>query len=680
MALTTSLAGRVRNTSLPKSHALLPLLEAVVNGIQAIDARFANDVERGRLTVRIKRSSHEQLELVPAGPGRAALKPIVGFSIEDNGVGFTPENMQSFETLDSDHKVDMGCRGVGRLLWLKAFDRVTIRSAYDDGAGSIRGRQFRFSVEREVEQGVEEDGLDEVGTTVCLDGFKKPFQQSALKGVDAIARDMFEHCIWYFLRPGSAPVIMVTDGETTVSLDDLMNDFVYSAMPTSRIEVNGQHFDMVNLCLKSSTRNHTPRLYWCAANRVVVEENLTSKVPGLYGKLKDETSAQFTYVCYLSSSFLDEHVRADRTAFDIPERVPGATLTEDVSLNDIRDRVLKEVETILAVPLSAAREEGKHRVNEFVSKRAPRYRPVLSRLESLGVTVDPSIKDQELELLLHGNLQKLEATVLAEGHAVFNEVGSVRPEDYAERLERYADMVKDINQSDLAAYVSRRRVMLDVLAKLIRSDEQGRYSREDSIHSLLMPMRTDSNEIGTDASNLWIIDERLAFHDYLASDKTLRSMPATGSESTTEPDLFATRLVDTPVLAAEGEKLPLPSIVVIEIKRPMRNDASEGKDPIQQCLEYVNRVRAGGVKTVSGRPIPSTPEPPAFCYVIADLTSTMENRCKYAGLRPTHDGMGYFGFNESYKAYIEVMSFERLVNAATERNRAFFDKLGLPSS
>ncbi|MFE2424162.1 hypothetical protein [Streptomyces hokutonensis] len=100
------------------------------------------------------------------------------------------------------------------------------------------------------------------------------------------------------------------------------------------------------------------------------------------------------------------------------------------------------------------------------------------------------------------------------------------------------------------------------------------------------------------------------------------------------------------MLAAEGEKLPLPSIVVIEIKRPMRNDASEGKDPIQQCLEYVNRVRAGGVKTASGRPIPATPEPPAFCYVIADLTSTMENRCKYAGLRPTRDGMGYFGFNE----------------------------------
>lgn len=91
MALTTSLAGRVRNTSLPKSHALLPLLEAVVNGLQAIDARFSDDVERGRLSVRIQRSPQEELDLSPAGPGRVALKPIVGFLIEDNGEGFTPE-------------------------------------------------------------------------------------------------------------------------------------------------------------------------------------------------------------------------------------------------------------------------------------------------------------------------------------------------------------------------------------------------------------------------------------------------------------------------------------------------------------------------------------------------------------------------------------------------------------
>ena len=143
---------------------------------------------------------------------------------------------------------------------------------------------------------------------------------------------------------------------------------------------------------------------------------------------------------------------------------------------------------------------------------------------------------------------------------------------------------------------------------------------------------------------------------------------------------MSVRLVDRPVLAAEGEALPLPSIVVIEIKRPMRNDAAEDKDPIQQCLEYVKRVRDGGVRTASGRQIPKSQDPPAFCYIVADLTPRMISRCEYANLRPTHDGLGYFGFNEPNKAYIEVVNFDRLVNAATERNRAFFDKLGLPSS
>lgn len=141
---------------------------------------------------------------------------------------------------------------------------------------------------------------------------------------------------------------------------------------------------------------------------------------------------------------------------------------------------------------------------------------------------------------------------------------------------------------------------------------------------------------------------------------------------------MATRLIDTPVLAAEGQKLPPPSIVVVEIKRPMRKDATEDKNPIGQCLDYVKRIRVGGVMTATGRPIPKTQEPPAFCYIIADLTESMIERCEMANLRRTHDGLGYFGYNDAAKAYIEVMSFDGLINSATERNKAFFDNLGIP--
>lgn len=499
MALTTSLVGRVRNTSLPKSHALLPLLEAVVNGIQAVDARPDDEAEPGRVSVRVHRDEQAEFDLGHVGPGRAPMKPIIGFTIEDDGVGFTPGNMASFETLDTDYKASIGCRGVGRLLWLKAFDRVSIRSAYEDTDGNLRGRQFKFSIEREVEHEGDPDGFAHTGAVVSLDGFKDAFQQHAPKGTDAIAREVFEHCVWYFLRPGGAPDVTIADDDDSVSLGDLMHEFVYSEMPQTTIEVKGEKFDMVNLCLKSSTRNAMPRLYWCAASRVVSEENLTGKVPGLYGRLKDEASTEFTYVCYLTSDFLDARVRSDRTAFDVAERVAGESLVDDISLDDIRAGVLEEVERILEDPLAAARDEGKERVHDFVSNRAPRYRPVLARLEELGVTVDPSVRDQELELQLHRNLQKLEADTLAQSQEIFTEVGSKPPEDYAERLTQYLDTISDINQSDLAAYVSRRRVILDLLARLIRSDEGGKYSREDAIHSLLIPMRTDSNQIGTDA-------------------------------------------------------------------------------------------------------------------------------------------------------------------------------------
>ena len=681
--MKTLLARRVKNTSLPKTHALLPLLEAVVNGIQAIDALYSDDVGRGSLRVSIDRSSQEELAISEVGQGRPSLRPIVGFTIYDNGVGFTADNMSSFMTLDSDFKAELGCRGVGRLLWLKAFDRVEVASTYRNDKGSLEGRKFSFSIEHEVEQETAPSIASDTGSVVRLIGFKERYQQSAAKTVEAIARQIFEHCIWYFLRPGGAPDVVVSDDDgEQISLRDLLEDSDSSGMTRTALDVKGKRFDLLGLRLKPSARNSSPRLYWCAANRVVKDENIAGKIPGLYARLKGESSTEFTYVCYLSSRFLDDHVRADRTEFDLPERVPGEGLIDEPSLDDIRQRVFSEISQSLAGPLESAQQAGRERIQQFVSTKAPKYRPLISRIESRGTAIDPSIKDQDLELELHRISRKIEEEVLVEGQAVFADSSGDKPEGYDERLANYLETVKEFNQSDLANYVSRRRTTLDILAKLIQSDSSGAYAREDSIHNLLFPMRKESTEVDADASNLWILDERLVFHDYLASDKAFKHIGIVDDCSLERPDILTTRVIepDSPVLAAEGSRLPLQSIVVVELKRPMRDDATEGKNPIEQCLNYVSRVREGGAKTATGRPIPRTDGSPAFCYIIADLTSTMERRCKLSGLSMTHDGMGYFGFIEPYKAYVEVMSYDRLVNAALERNRAFFDRLGLPSS
>jgi len=41
--------------------------------------------------------------------------------------------------------------------------------------------------------------------------------------------------------------------------------------------------------------------------------------------------------------------------------------------------------------------------------------------------------------------------------------------------------------------------------------------------------------------------------------------------------------------------------------------------------------------------------------------------------------MGYFGYHDNYNAYVEVVSFDRLLSVANQRNRAFFDIIGLPA-
>lgn len=107
----------------------------------------------------------------------------------------------------------------------------------------------------------------------------------------------------------------------------------------------------------------------------------------------------------------------------------------------------------------------------------------------------------------------------------------------------------------------------------------------------------------------------------------------------------------------------------------------EGKTPTLQSLGYLRRLHEGTL-TVNGRPIPYVARIPGFVFVVADLTESIVDCCKLCQVQATADDMGFFGHHrdESYNAYIQVMSFDGLVASAKERNRAFFDTLGLPAN
>ena len=684
MTMQTNLRGRLRNTSLPGSHGLLPLFETVVNSIHALEEAGV-PTDDSCISVEIIRSGQQEMAFdnMDAAVGRAPEKAIEGFKVTDNGPGFNQVNMASFMTLDSEYKAEKGGRGVGRLLWLKAFQSVEVASAYRDEDGDLKYRRFLFTAERGVEDIVAtgDSPGPKRSTSVYLNGFKQEYRDRAAKTAAKIAESLLEHCLWYFVRDGSAPHIEVVDAGSRINLDEEYEKHMLSSAETDQVKVRGTEFDLTHVKLRTnSSGTHT--IAYCAARQVVMQENIAGKIPGLFGRLRDDKD-DFLYACYVRSPYLDEKVRSERTSFDISEHADGLLAQTEITLGEIKEAVLVRARGHLSQYLESNLQVARSRLEDFVAKKAPGYRPILRRLRDSELNIDPNASDKEMDVFLHKHQFALEQRLLDEGHDVLRPRDDESGEDYQARVQEYLNAAEDVKMANLAAYVAHRRVILDLFEAALKRKVDGRYSREDLLHSLIMPMGHDSNDIEFDRCNLWIIDERLAFHDYLASDKPLSSIPVTGSVDGKEPDLIALRTFDQPILVSERKQPPLASIVVVEFKRPMRNDAAEGedKDPIEQAVGYLKRVRDGEVRTPDGRPIPDSHDIPGYCYVVCDITERVKRRCvDVHDLTRTSDGLGFFGYKKNLKAYVEVISFDGLLDSAKMRNRAFFDKLGLPTT
>lgn len=698
MSLTTNLAGRLRNTPLPRTHALLPLFEAVVNSIHACEDNTGKAIEGSSIAVHILREPKEasQVDLLnnePRKSGVEALPEIKGFRIIDNGVGFNDANMESFKTLDSDYKEEKGCRGVGRLLWLKAFKTVEVLSRYAEPDGSMRQRNFSFSKEGVMPPSPESKSTvpSATQTTVTMSGFYPAYRKYTPKTIHKISELLLEHCLWYFIREGGRPYIKLIDGDESVELDALFDSYTLGNIEYDYANIGSYRFELTYIKARNpSLSNH--EICYCAASRLVKKVNITNKIPGLYKRITDQHGV-FAYMCFVTSPFLDERVRSERTGFDIEDsrseseqsqsslfNVNDHAIDDDVVFDDIDKIVLEKISEKIGDTLAESQQTGRQRVENFVDNSAPKYKPIMRHYPNLSV--DPDTTDKELDIILYKRLSELEVEIISKGHELSTPKENEPFEDYSKRLHDYLSIVSDIKMADLASYVSHRKVILDFFEEVIQQHRDGKYSQENIVHRLIMPMQVELDEIKLDSANLWLIDERLAFHNYLASDKTLKSMPITDSEETVRPDIMSLSVYDNPLLVNNGKQLPLASITVIEIKRPMRNDFSEGEtdNPIEQALAYVKKIRAGNTKTKDGRIIPQSESIPAFCYILADLTPTMETRAQNAGLTVTSDHMGYFGYNPARNAYIEVIGFDRLITAAKERNKAFFDRLGLPSN
>ena len=208
-----------------------------------------------------------------------------------------------------------------------------------------------------------------------------------------------------------------------------------------------------------------------------------------------------------------------------------------------------------------------------------------------------------------------------------------------------------------------------------RDTDDRRYFKEEVIHGLIVPLRSSSEDLDYEDHNLWILDDRLAFYAFFRSDRPFNTF-VEGVESGREPDIAA--VFDRSLaFQREGQDEP---IVIVEFKRPGRDDYNGNSNPVTQVLEYVDVFREGrAVRGKDGALIkPINPATRFICFIIADFTDSLVKVLRTSPANnPTADGQGYFGISREHNASVEVLPYAKVLNDARVRNEAFFRHLGL---
>lgn len=248
--------------------------------------------------------------------------------------------------------------------------------------------------------------------------------------------------------------------------------------------------------------------------------------------------------------------------------------------------------------------------------------------------------------------------------------------DEAEYNSKFNDLyskIIEVGNSKLSEYVIHRKLVLELLDKHLKSTEDGKFSKEETVHKLIFLLKKLSDDIGYEEHNLWIIDEKLSYHKYLASDKRFKDLEPINSESKERPDII---IFNRPFVFSNDDK-PYQSIVIIEFKRPMRNDYSDEENPILQINRYAREIINGEVRDKNNREFELGHNTPLYAYIVCDLTKKLRAYAKDHGYKELPDRGGYFSFNTNYNMYIEIISFDKLIRDSKERNKILFDYLNI---
>lgn len=601
-------------------------------------------------------------------------KGAVWARVEDNGVGLDAHNWDAFTTTDTDNKLSIGGKGVGRLLWLDCFERVHVTTVFAGDKGPVR-RTFDFVLanDEQIINYVEtpEPKVTATSFSVRFEGLRNNGYQAKFPGRDSfVCQHLTSHFLPTFIN-GKCPSITVYVGEEVGRYPSDIDKIVYRK--EAGIPLDTEAYGILHLTLMECDKVASADLkgshfvHFIAHDRTVHSQSIDGKL-GLkyFGENMDRV-----FHAILTGDYLDQNVNQERTAF----------MFEDVVLERIINEVCTDrIAAFLAEPLAKISRQQRTIIDEITET----YPSV-----AFGDTDELQAKIPSGELTsdaIYGHLSRerfrRDRRQAEKIRTVLTRLkdGTATLENFTSAIADASKAIEDTEQRSLAEYILRRKVVLDfieILLEKVRDDiRDSAYQREDVLHSFICPLRVNTLEDGENkvepaaSHDLWIVDERLTFAQYFSSDVGFSTLSA-ATKSDDRPDVLIFDYVHGLRQVEEPSK-----VLLIEFKRPGRTSYEDHENPQLQVERYVRRLQTGTMRDVKGRPIKLDDRTVFYCFIVADIVGKLDD-WTYTWQR-TADGRGrVYQPRDGFRGSIELVGWDAMLADARGRNQAFFDRAGI---
>jgi len=459
-------------------------------------------------------------------------KYIDSIVVEDNGEGFNEANTKSFREYRSTYKKHLGCKGIGRFLFLKLFEKVEIQSL---------DKNIIFVINRDIE------------VLKASNLYKKTFvsflhpKDKFTVNYKVFKDDLKNHFLAYFK--------LLSDEKRSIKISICENEKIHSIVESDdipdfkdKIFMIGSHEFKLSYILDFNADG-----YYCAGNRVVIKNSELENSK----KFKFFQGVNILYL--LSSDYLDKSVNNTRDDFNIYPKQKNQDLFNSLSWREIQNEVKEQIKTIA--------KENNIEIDKLAQENLQRAK---EEAPFLIYYLQDNEANQESKVLIKEAKKRLE-----KDKAFLRDSKNESSRDYQDKLAI-------VTQSELTEYIYDRQKKINLLKKL--TDEK---ALEKEIHNLFMKQRTTDGKEDYRTNNLWLFDDRFMTYDKIFSETQIRDIFPNLIANTKRPDILSLSIVSN-----SYNKEEITDIVIIELKRPNEDiEPSGAETQLLRYSRYINESR-----------------------------------------------------------------------------------------